>query len=177
MTKTGYKYLNVGIDVKPPSRANIVLGDRNGKEISLSCDTWKKLLELKDTILSHLQESNDGKKSETHVPSAIHIENLKMRFGRINNLPILRMETSTGRLTMSRSTVLNIFNLEYCVNRLVSSLSAITGDVDRKVARLTDVASTVAEPANILKTMYDKSFDRNDIVGCELIALLFGESS
>ncbi|KYQ47201.1 hypothetical protein ALC60_13784 [Trachymyrmex zeteki] len=95
---------------------------------------------------------------------------------RINNLPILRLETSTARLSMSKSTVLNMFNLEHCVNRLISSLTVITDNVDQKFSRFLDIASTVTESANMLKTMYDdESFDRNDIIECELIALVFGE--
>ncbi|KYN18369.1 72 kDa type IV collagenase [Trachymyrmex cornetzi] len=99
-----------------------------------------------------------------------------LRFGRINNLPILRLETSTARLSMSKSTVLNIFNLEYYVNRLISSLTAMTDNVDKKFSRLLAIASTVTKSANMLEMMYDdESFDRNNILDCELIALVFGE--
>ncbi|KAG5339761.1 MMP14 protein, partial [Acromyrmex heyeri] len=98
----------------------------------------------------------------------MYVGNLTLRFGRINNLPILRLETSTARLSMSNSTVLNILNLE---NRLISSLTTMTNNVDKKFSRLLAIAS-----ANMLKTMYDnESFDRNDILDCELIALIFGE--
>ncbi|KAG5318570.1 D2MP protein, partial [Acromyrmex heyeri] len=113
------------------------------------------------------------------APSPMYVGNLTLRFGRINNLPILRLETSTTRLSMSKSTViylLNIFTLEHCVNRLISSLTAMTDNVDKKFSRLLAIASTVTKSANVLKTMYDnESFDRNDILDCELIALIFGE--
>ncbi|EGI66657.1 72 kDa type IV collagenase, partial [Acromyrmex echinatior] len=101
---TGYKYLNIGIDVTLPSHVTIILGDCHGKEIPLSLDIWRELLEQKHVILSLLQydENNKG----IRVPSPMYVENL-IRFGRINNLPILRLETSTARLSMSKSTVLN----------------------------------------------------------------------
>lgn len=107
----------------------------------------------------------------------MHIDYLTINFGRINNLPVMRMETPTGRLIISHDTVLGIFNLEHCVNRLVTSLSAITGDVDRKLARLKEIVSTVTESAKVMDTIHEEFLDRNDIVGCELIALLLGESS
>ncbi|KYN26724.1 hypothetical protein ALC57_03891 [Trachymyrmex cornetzi] len=79
-------------------------------------------------------------------------------------------------ISMSKSTVLNIFNPECCVNRLISPLTAMTDNIDKKFSRLLAVASTVTKSANMLKTMYDnESFDRNDILNCELIALVFGE--
>ena len=106
----------------------------------------------------------------------MYIGNLTLRFGQINNLPILRLETSTAHLSMSKSTVLNIFNLEYCVNRLISSLTAMTDNVDKNFSRLLTIAFTVPKSANMLKTMYDnESLDRNDILNCKLIALVFGE--
>ncbi|KYN21446.1 72 kDa type IV collagenase [Trachymyrmex cornetzi] len=121
LTVTGYKYLNIGINVKLPSYVTIILRDSHGKEIQLSPVIWRELLEQKHVILSLLQydENNRGIRA---TPSPMYVGNLTLRFGRINNLPILRLETSTARLSMSKSTVLNIFNLEYCVNRLISSL-------------------------------------------------------
>ncbi|KAG5312863.1 MMP14 protein, partial [Pseudoatta argentina] len=104
------------------------------------------------------------------------VGNLTLRFGQINNLLILRLKTSTARLSMSKSTVLNRFTLEHCVNRPISSLTAMTDNVDKKCSRLLAIASTVTKSANVLKTMYDnESFDRNDILDCKLIALIFGE--
>ncbi|KYN30337.1 hypothetical protein ALC57_00197 [Trachymyrmex cornetzi] len=172
LTVTGYKYLNIGINVKLPSYVTIILRDSHGKEIPLSPDIWRELLEQKHVILSLLQydENNRG------IRAPMYVGNLTLRFGRINNLPILRLEISTARLSMSKSTVLNIFNLEYYVNRLISSLTAMTDNVDKKFSRLLAIAFTVTKSANMLKTMYDdESFDRNDILDCELIALVFGE--
>ncbi|KYN17331.1 hypothetical protein ALC57_10386, partial [Trachymyrmex cornetzi] len=133
------------------------------------------LLEQKHVILSLLQydENNRGIRQ---TPSPLYVGNLTLRFGRINNLPILRLETSTARLSMSKSTILNIFNLEYCVNRLISSLTTMIDNVDKKFSRLLTIASTVTKSTNMLKTMYDdESFDRNNILDCELITLVFGE--
>ncbi|KYN35007.1 hypothetical protein ALC56_10665, partial [Trachymyrmex septentrionalis] len=101
-------------------------------------------------ILSLLQydENNRG----ISAPSLMYVRNLTLRFERINNLPIIRLKTSTARLSMSKSTVLNIFNFKYCVNRLISSLTAMTNNVDKKFSRLLAIASTDTESANMLKT-------------------------
>ncbi|KYN33992.1 hypothetical protein ALC56_11656 [Trachymyrmex septentrionalis] len=111
LTVTGYKYLNIGINVKLPFYVTIILGDCHGKEIPLSSDIWRELLEQKHVILSLLQydENNRG----------IRALEITLRFEQINNLPILRLETNTACLSISKSTVFNIFNLEYCVNHLL----------------------------------------------------------
>ncbi|XP_018351435.1 PREDICTED: uncharacterized protein LOC108753931 [Trachymyrmex septentrionalis] len=49
LTVTGYKYLNIGINVKLPSEVTIILGNCHGKEIPLLPDIWRELLEQKHT--------------------------------------------------------------------------------------------------------------------------------
>lgn len=44
LTKTGYKYLDVGITARQPSTVEILIGDWHGKKISLSPETWKELV-------------------------------------------------------------------------------------------------------------------------------------
>ena len=52
----------------------------------------------------------------------------------------------------------------------------MTDNVDKKFSRLLAIAFTVMKSANMLKTIYDnESFDHNDILDCELSALIFGE--
>ncbi|KYN22499.1 hypothetical protein ALC57_05096 [Trachymyrmex cornetzi] len=86
----------------------------------------------------------------------MYVGNLTLRFGRINNLPILFF-TSTARLSMSKSTVLNIFNLEYCVNRLISSLTTMTDNVDKLLPTNTQtVLSTSEDTLEKLATMADR---------------------
>jgi len=45
LTAMDYKYLEIGINVGPPSYVEIVLGDHRGHELSLSLKTWKGLYE------------------------------------------------------------------------------------------------------------------------------------
>ncbi|KAL6417295.1 hypothetical protein ACFW04_012863 [Cataglyphis niger] len=55
LTKTGYKHLEICINVSRPSFVEIVLGDNHGKEISLTPDTWKELLDLRSALESYFR--------------------------------------------------------------------------------------------------------------------------
>ncbi|KYN01996.1 hypothetical protein ALC62_07213 [Cyphomyrmex costatus] len=172
LTVTGYKYLTVGIDVKFPSVVTIVLGDCHGKEMSLSPTVWSELVEKKNVILPLLQyEETKGKRT----PPPMYIGDVTLRFGRINSIPMLRLDSSSSKVTLSKSTVLNLFNLEYCVNHLISSFNAVTDTIDKKFSRLLNIATNVNDSTKLPRTIYEnESFDRNDIIDCELIALIFG---
>ncbi|XP_070161393.1 uncharacterized protein [Polyergus mexicanus] len=151
----------------------IVLGDCHGKEISLTPDTWKELLDLRPALLSHFRSDE----RDEARPTPIHIGQLTLRFGKLNNLRILRLETFKIRLAVSKSTVVNILNLELCINRIVASLSGLTARVDNKLTRFRDIAASARDKALIPAMIRESdNFDRNDIIDCELQALLFGES-
>ncbi|KAL6252054.1 hypothetical protein P5V15_010108 [Pogonomyrmex californicus] len=135
----------------------------------MSPDTWRELLEQRHVLSKYLQSTN----GEPSFSAPSHIGNMNVRFGRINNLTILRLETPAAR--MSKETVNNMFELEHCVNRLVISLIKILGKIDAKLARFKDIASTAKDTENISRVIRDsEAFDRNDIIDCELIALFFG---
>ncbi|XP_050453266.1 uncharacterized protein LOC126852469, partial [Cataglyphis hispanica] len=172
LTKTGYKHLEICINVSRPLFVKIVLGDNHGKEISLTPNAWKELLDLRSTLASYFQ-SNE--RDETRSPAPIYIGQLTLRFGRLNNLRILRLETPKTRLAMSRNTVLYILHLEHWVNCLVTSLNCLTTYTDNKLARFLDVAASVRDPALVPATIRDsESFDRDELIDCELQTLFFG---
>ncbi|KAL6255491.1 hypothetical protein P5V15_013825 [Pogonomyrmex californicus] len=113
--------------------------------------------------------------AEPSFPAPSHIGNMIVRFGKINNLTILRLETSAARLAMSKETVNNMFELEHCISRLVISLTKILGKIDAKLARFKDIAFTAKDTENISRVIRDSdAYDRNDIIDCELVALYFG---
>ncbi|KAL6268138.1 hypothetical protein P5V15_001230 [Pogonomyrmex californicus] len=60
LSKTGYKFLDVCVTLECPSRVNIILGDMgdHGKEISMSPDTWRQLLEQRRVLSKYLQSIN-----------------------------------------------------------------------------------------------------------------------
>ncbi|XP_070157171.1 uncharacterized protein [Polyergus mexicanus] len=174
LTKTAYKHLEVSVNVSRPSFVEIVFGDCHGKEISLTPDTWKELFDLRSTLLSHFR-SNE--RDEARLPAPIYIGQLTLRFGKLNNLRILRHETSKVHLAVSKSTVETILNLELCVNHIVASLSGLTTRVDNNLTRFLDIAAGARDTALIPAMIRESdNFNRNDLIDCELQALLFGES-
>ncbi|KAL6263007.1 hypothetical protein P5V15_001138 [Pogonomyrmex californicus] len=179
LTKTGYKFLNVCVTLERSSRVNIILGDSHGKEISMSPETWRQLLEQRHVFSKYLQSTN----GEPSFPALSHIGNISVRFGKINNLTILRLKTPATRLAMSKESVNNMFEFEHCVKRLVISLTKILGKIDAKLTRFKDIASTAKDTENILRVIRDSdafdvttlsiAFDRNDIIDYELVAVLW----
>ncbi|TGZ55781.1 hypothetical protein DBV15_12103 [Temnothorax longispinosus] len=115
LTTTGYKYIAIGITIKSPwysihttpSYVDIALGDKQGREISLTLDMWKGLVERKRDILSCMEHSlSDG----TRRPSPMSIERMTLRFGVLNNMPILRMELpNLARVAMVLKTLLTLY--------------------------------------------------------------------
>lgn len=175
MTKSGYKFIDVGIAAILPTYVDIVIGNYHGnKEISLSLDTWKEFVDQKHVVLSRLF-ANKNEETQAHASSTINIGNgnLQIRFGKTNNVSVLRLQTSATRLVIAANTVLYMFKLEHCINRIAATLRAITDNVDAKLTRFLAIAST--NPANAPTAIRDSEFfDCNDIVDCELAALCFG---
>ncbi|KAL6257702.1 hypothetical protein P5V15_011282 [Pogonomyrmex californicus] len=58
-TTTSYKFLEIGINVGPPSYMEIALGNHREQELILSLETWKGLYEKRRNIYKLLQ--NDYK--------------------------------------------------------------------------------------------------------------------
>ncbi|XP_036142630.1 uncharacterized protein LOC118645514 [Monomorium pharaonis] len=178
LTKTGYKYLDIGIVVKSPSYVNIVLGDCHGKEISFTIDEWKELVKLKSTILTTLR-SNNNNNNNNSAEDSMELptigNNIFLRVGKINNLPILRLEHPSNRLILSLSTVIIMFDHDYCVDRIVKALSPVTRIVDAKVKRFQEIAAGLDNPADGPRAIRESAhFDANDIVDCELAVICFG---
>ncbi|XP_067206832.1 uncharacterized protein [Linepithema humile] len=165
LTKTGYKYLDIGINVSTPSHIEIALGDNHGKEIHFTYNMWKILLDQRHAI--HHFFNNDANEAPSQT-----IEHVTLRFGKINNLKVLRLETSTVCLVMSHNTVCNIIALEYCVDHIAQSLNNVTGMVDTKFAHFRKIASGAKDPIAVIRE--SESFDKNDIIDCELLAQIFG---
>jgi hypothetical protein len=180
LTRTGYKYLEIGITVGPPSYVDIALGDSQGREISFTLDTWKAFLERKPEMLSYMRSNVvvDG-----NFPSPITIDgDLTIRFGRINNLPILRLDSTSVRLAFSLSSLLVLFNHHCCVKHIAPSLEPILKDVDAKYSRFREITAAAAAAAEAkkeetpdpLQTIFDnENFSEDNMIDCELAQLFY----
>lgn len=162
--------MEIGITVTPPSYVHIKIGDFHGKTIVLSPKMWKKLIQHKTDIISTMQRND----VDLSTVKPILIEHLTIRFGKINNLPVIRLDTSTTRLVMSLNSAIVMFDLECCINRIVKSLSEITSTVDEKFKRFLEIASNVKDKTKIPTTIRrSEFFNHNDIIDCELATLSF----
>jgi hypothetical protein len=169
LTRTGYKYLDVGVNIGPPSTVVIALGDCHGKEIYLTPEMWRAFVERKRDILSHLQsDANDV----NLFPSPVSIEDLTVRFGRINNLPIIRLELLSTRLAFSLITMEVLFDYEFCVNSIIETLNGLTKIVDEKYSRYLDIVTAAAKTGGAQTALQaihaSENFNRSDTVECEI---------
>jgi len=167
LTTTGYKYLEIGINVGPPSYVEIAIGDHHGNELILSLETWKGLYEQRGNIQNCLWNRGDISSD------SISVGPLTVRFGVMNNAKLIRLESFDVRLAMTESTLLSMFNLDRCIDIMFDRLNGIIEKVDAKFKRFSNIAASVTKDVSIAIRDSDY-FDENQIVDCELLALVFG---
>ena len=171
LTKTGYKYLEIGINISKPSKVEIALGDTQGREVTLTYDMWKNIIENEDTIYNFFQQNE-----ERVTPHTIRIGHVTLRFGKINNLPILRIETTNIRLALSKETVSNMINYKFLVKSIYDLLNSEVASVDSKLTSFYALINNVKD-RNVAKNMIcnDQSFDRSSKIDGELYARFFAK--
>ncbi|KYN11060.1 hypothetical protein ALC57_16792 [Trachymyrmex cornetzi] len=99
---TGYKYLEIGINVGPPSYVEIALGDHSGHELSLSLETWKGLYEQRWNIYKMLR--NEYKDNFISVgPLTVRVCMLQ------SNVTLVRLDSSSVRMMMTETTLHRMF--------------------------------------------------------------------
>ena len=132
---------------------------------------WKIITEKKDTIYNFFQQNE-----ERVTPHTIRIRHVTLRFGKINNLPILRMETPNIRLALSKETVSNMINYKFLVKSIYDLLNSEVASVDSKLASFYALLNNVKD-RNIAKSTIcnDQSFDRSNKIDGELYARFFAK--
>jgi len=162
LTTTGYKYLEIGINVGPPSYVEIAIGDHRGNELILSLETGKGLYEQG----GHIQNCfwNRG-----NIPiDSISVGPLTVRFGVMNNSKLIRLESFDVRLAMTESTLLSMFNLDRCIDIMFDRLNSIVEKVDAKFKRFSNIAFSVTK--DVSNAIRDSDyFDGNQFVDCEIM--------
>ncbi|XP_025072899.1 uncharacterized protein LOC112552220 [Pogonomyrmex barbatus] len=113
LTATGFKFLEIGINVGPPSYVEIALGDHRGQELILSLETWKGL---------HEQQWNTYKLlRNNYKDNFISVGPLTVRVCMMNNVTLVRLESSNIRIMMVESTLRRMFNLAECIDITIQS--------------------------------------------------------
>ncbi|KYN08241.1 hypothetical protein ALC62_00775 [Cyphomyrmex costatus] len=156
LTATGYKFLEIAINVDPPSYVEIVLGDHRGRELSLSLETWKGLYEQRWNIYKLLRNE--------YKDNFINVGPLTIRICTHNDVTLVRLESSTVHMTMIESTLRRMFDLDGCIDVTFERLARLVDTVDVKYTRFSNVANAIRE---------SDIFDKRQLVDCELLALVF----
>ena len=167
LTATEFKFLEIGINVGPPSYVEIVIGDHRGKELVLSLETWKGLYDQRHNIHNLLR------KDSTDIYNFISVGPLTVRFHKINDAKLISLESSNVRMTMIESTLRRMFDLDQCIDITFNRLVRITETVDTKFTQFSNIASTVTdnkEVANVIRA--SDAFNMHQLVDCELVALV-----
>ncbi|XP_071579757.1 uncharacterized protein [Temnothorax nylanderi] len=169
LTATGYKFLEIGINVGPPSYVEIAVGDHRGKELLLSLETWKGLYEQRQNIQNFLR--NDYK----DIHSFINVGPLTVRVcTSVNNVKLIRLESVNVHLMMTESTLHRMFGLDRCIDARFDRLIRILAAVDAKFTQFSDIAFTVTDPKEVSNVIHaSDAFNTNQLIDCELAALVF----
>lgn len=166
----GYKYLEIGINVGPPSYVEIAIGDNQGHEVIMSIEIWKQLLEEQVNIGYFLQNINKT--------NFIKIGPLTVRFTKLNNVELVRFELSNVCIIMAESTLNFMFSLDKCIDYIYNRLINDLNSVDYKYTQFTNIASTLSECNAISNAICSSEYyDDNELIDCELLALVFKTSS
>ncbi|KYN02290.1 hypothetical protein ALC62_06899 [Cyphomyrmex costatus] len=156
LTATGYKFLEIGINVGPPSYVEIVLGDHHGRELSMSLETWKELYEQRLNIYNLLRnEYKDNFITVGPITATIYAH---------TDLTLVRLKSPTVHVTMIESTLRRMFDLDGCIDVTFERLARLVDTVDVKYTRFANVANVISE---------SDVFDKRQLVDCELLALVF----
>ena len=108
LTATDYKYLEIGINVGPPSYVEIALGDHRGHELSLSLETWKGLFEQQWNIYKMLRNE--------YKDNFISIGPLIVSVCSLNDATLVRLDSSSVRITMTETMLRCMFEFDRCIN-------------------------------------------------------------
>ncbi|XP_039312718.1 uncharacterized protein LOC120359405 [Solenopsis invicta] len=163
LTATSYKYLEIGINVGPPSYVEIAIGDHQGREFILSVETWKGLYEQRWNISKLIR--NDYK------DNFISVGPLTIKVSVMNDVRLIRLESSNVYVTVIESTLHRMFSLYECINVMFERLVRIVDTVDIKYTQYLNIASNVMNQEKAIRE--SNIFDMRQLVDCELLALFF----
>jgi len=158
----GYKYLEIGINVGSHGNRDYC---RNKLILSLDVEEALRTTRIQNCLW------NRG-----NIPiDSISVGPLTVRFG-VNNAILIRLESFDVCLAMTESTLLSMFNLDRCIDMMFDRLNGIIEKVDAKFKRFSNIASSVIKDVSIAIRDSDY-FNRNQLVDCEPLVLVFGNKT
>ena len=173
LTSTAYKYLEIGINVGPPSYVEIAIGDNRGNELIMSLETWKGLYEQRWNVLTPPQTDYKAR-SQADSCNFISTGPLTARICTIKNGLFIRLESQNICMIMNKSTLCRMLDLDDCVDAMFDRLVKFIDIVDVQFTRFSNIASTVTNPDQVPNAIRTSDvFDKYRLVDCELLALAF----
>ena len=160
LTNTGYKFLEIGINVGPPNYVKVALGDHRGHELSLSLETWKSLYEQRGNIYKLFRNE--------YKNNFISVGPLIISVFMLNYATVVRLDSSSVRIMMTETTLRRMFDFNGCVDVTFERLARLIDTVDTKYTRFFNIASE-----NIICD--SDIFNRHQLIDCELLALVFNK--
>ena len=167
LTRTAYKYLDIGIRVGPASFVELHLGDIRGNRIILCHEEWATFIEKRVDIERFLQSPQPP----------LRIRDLVMEHIKLKDSSIVKFTLYDSCLYLKPSTILFLFELEHCVNYEYLKLCENTEDVNARFDQFvrclqSNMPSAMRDDAvKILHDVYDKT----SIIDCELVAYAVDE--
>ncbi|KYN12404.1 hypothetical protein ALC57_15434 [Trachymyrmex cornetzi] len=159
LTNTGYKYLEIGINVDPPSYVEIAQGDHRGHELLLSLETWKDLYEQRWNIYRMLRNE--------YKDNFISVGPLTVRgCTLLNNATLVRLDSSSVRMMMTETMLHRMFEFDRCIDVTFERLVRLVDIVDAKYMRFSNIGSKNAIRDSDI-------FNGHQLVDCELLASVF----
>ncbi|KYN19314.1 hypothetical protein ALC57_08341, partial [Trachymyrmex cornetzi] len=149
LTSTGYKYLEIGINVGPPSYVEIALGDC-GHELSLSLETRKGLYEQRWNIYKMLR--NEYKDNFISVgPLTIRVCTLQ------NNATLVHLDSSSVRMMMPETTLHRMFEFDGCIDLMFEQLVRLVDMGSMSNTRNSPISRSRTLYAIVMPSMYISS--------------------
>ena len=156
LTNTGYKFLEIGINVGPLSYVEIVLGDHCGHELWLSLETWKSLYEQRWNIYKMLWNE--------YKDNFISVGPLIVRVCKLNDATLVRFDSSPVRITMTETTLRRMFDFDGCIGVTFERLARLVDTVDAKYTRFSNTSENASD---------SDFFNGRQLIDCELLASVF----
>ncbi|EZA47947.1 hypothetical protein X777_15047 [Ooceraea biroi] len=173
LTRTGYKYLEIGIGVPPTldtATVHVAMVDTTGKEILLNAEMWKGLVDSRAIVCDYLTRANG---EHVIAPPPLRMGDLSIRFASFNGQPTIRLDTPSGRLTLSALTVRYLYGLRHCAERVIATMASVVGRVETKLRAFKHAVADVEDPSDAPRAIRDsKDFDNNDLIDCELLLVV-----
>ena len=157
LTNTGYKFLEIGINVGPPSYVEIVLGDHRGHELPLSLETWKSLYDQRWNIYKMLRNE--------YKDNFISVGPLIVRVCTLNDATLVRLDSSSVRITMTETTLRRMFDFDGCIDVTFERLARLVDTVDVKYTRFSNTSENAIRDSDF--------FNGRQLIDCELLASVF----